>query len=101
MADMKRKEKIQEMKQSLDLFIQNKQNEKNKQKEDEIQIKGINDKMYNEYINEENEKRRKKEEQQKQYREILLQQINDNKKREREEYINSFGIQYGKVDMNN
>ena len=101
MADMKRKEKIQEMKQSLDLFIQQKQNEKNKQKENDIQIKGINDKMYSEYVNEETEKRRKKGEQQKQYREILLQQINDNKKRELEEYINSFGIQYGKVDMNN
>ena len=95
-ADLKRKEKIEEMKKSLNYFIENKQNQLMKKKENDAIMRGVTDKMYNDYLNEENEKRRMKEIQQKQYRDELSKQIEENKKRDRDEYINSFGIQYGK-----
>ena len=84
-ADLKRKEKIEEMKESLNYFIENKQNQLIKKKQNDAIMRGVTDKMYNDYLNEENEKRRMKEIQQKQYRDELSKQIEENKKRERDE----------------
>lgn len=89
--DMKRKKKIEEMKKSLDFYIDYKQKEKEKKKQLELQYLENANKQYNEYITEENQRKKQIEDQKKKYRMELEQQIQENKRRNIEDLKRSFG----------
>lgn len=89
--DMKRKQKIEEMKKSLDFYIDYKQKEKEKKKQLELQYLENANKQYNEYITEETQKKKQLEDKKKQYRKELELQIQENKKRSLEDLKRSYG----------
>ena len=89
--DMKRKQKIEEMKKSLDFYIDYKQKEKEKKKQLELQYLETANKQYNDYLTEETQKKKQLEDKKKQYRKELELQIQENKKRSLEDLKRSYG----------
>lgn len=88
----RKKKMVEDMRKSLDECILSKQKEKEKKKEDEKKYLLINNQVYNDYLNEESERKKKKIAQMAKYREELQKQIEDNKKRNLDNFINSFDI---------